>query len=255
MLPGQPHAGAGLHAQPPRPISSAPAGLPDRDGHAVARRARFPGLARCPLLAGLVPAEGGVCSGPVLSSPKGLETPPEILKVCILCYEGTGRWAVSSALPRRALLMCQPPKPTAATSLATQDPERGGLPHPGTSTMSNLRVEGHPRQLLCQQTRWRGQGSGTPDSGRKAIQVGPAVRPGQPAQPLWGSQVPTWTNVDSAQGPPPAPQRQSGLPVFAAGGPPRHLPSMKGNGYFLPPAEGLLVTAPGASGTRTPTAA
>lgn len=48
MLPGRPRAGAELHTQPPKPISSAPAGLPDRDGHAVSMLPR----------AGPVPAPG-----------------------------------------------------------------------------------------------------------------------------------------------------------------------------------------------------
>lgn len=48
MLPGRPRAGAELYTQPPKPISSAPAGLPDRDGHAVSTLPR----------AGPVPAPG-----------------------------------------------------------------------------------------------------------------------------------------------------------------------------------------------------
>lgn len=71
-----------------------------------------------------------MCSGPVSFSPKSLETPPEILKVCNRLLQGDRQVGCQLRPATPGTAQVPAPKPTAVTSLATQDLELGGLPQP-----------------------------------------------------------------------------------------------------------------------------
>lgn len=124
-----------------------------------------------------------------------------------------------------------PTKPTAVTS-----------PHPGPqarSTASPLNF--NPEQPEGQRTPQATSLSACPGEGSDVELWPRGVRP-----PRWGSlsvlgnmlnfagpRFPTWKNEDSTQGPTPVPPGQPRLPVFTAGGPLHHLPSIEGNRHFV----------------------